>query len=159
MTLHEKFDSLNDWRAAIDRVIQHADRELKIFDVDLADGAYNTPSRAELLSKFLLRNTANRLIIILHDTDHLTKLCPRMMNLITRHSHAIRICQTRDQAKGVYDPFIVADNRHYAHRFHYEHPRGLLALDDIKGSAPILQRFAEILEYSEDAVSATVLGL
>lgn len=159
MATHEKFDTLSDYRLSLDRVIQLATRELNIFDLDLADGGYNTPQRFDLLRAFLAASRNNRAVIVLHDTDFLTKRCPRMMNLLTQFGHAIQINQTSQQARGVHDPIVIADQRHYVHRFHYDHPRGIVALDDYEGCTPLKQKFEEILEYSEPAASATILGL
>ena len=67
--------------------------------------------------------------------------------------------ETQAEAKGVYDPFSVMDERHYVHRFHYEQPRGLLALDEPQGAHAFVKRFAEIWDASAPAASATTLGL
>lgn len=159
MSLHEKFDTLNAYHAALDQVIQRAERNLNIFDSSLADSGYNSPQRFRLLRNFLLARRNNRLVIILHETDYLSKYCPRIMSLLTQFSHAIDIRQTREQAKQISDTFVLADGRHYVHRFHYDHPKCQLALDDIQGCASFVQRFNELEKSSDAALPPTTLGL
>ena len=159
MSLHEKFDTLNEYHTALDRVIQRAEQNLNIFDFNLADSGYNSPQRFQLLRDFLLAGRNNRLIIILHETDYLTKYCPRLMNLLSQFSHAIDIRQTWEQAKQICDTFVLADGRHYVHRFHYDHPKCQLALDDIQGCASLVQRFNELEKSSDAALPPTTLGL
>lgn len=159
MPSHEKFDTLNEYHAALNLVIQRAEKNLNIFDFNLADSGYNSPQRFQLLYDFLLADRNNQLIIILHDTDYLAKYCPRIMSLLTRFSHAIDIRQTREHVKHIHDTFTLADNRHCVHRFHYDHPKCRLVLDDIQGCAPFAQRFNELEEASDEALPPTTLGL
>jgi len=159
MSLHEKFDTLNEYHAAVDRVIRRAEKSLNIFDFNLADSGYSSPQRFHLLRDFLLAGRNNRLIIILHETDYLAQYCPRIMHLRTQFSHAIDIRQTRDQAKQISDTFVLADGRHYVHRFHYDHPKCQLALDDFQGCTSLVQRFNELEKISDAALPPTTLGL
>lgn len=156
---HHKLDGISAYREAIDTLIRQAHRTLRIFDYNLADGGYNTPLRQELLRAFLLASRANRLTLILHDTDYLLRGCPRLLTLLDQFSHAVEIRQTTADAKNVYDPFIIADEAHCLHRFHYDHPRALLALNDPEKARTLSERFAEIREASEPAAPLTPLGL
>ena len=51
--------------------------------------------------------------------------------LLRQFGHAIRIHETHPTAKSVYDPFAVADDRFFVHRFHFEELRGLSALERV----------------------------
>lgn len=157
--IHRKPEGIGDYREAIDTLIRQARRTLRIFDYDLADGGYSTPLRQELLRAFLLASRASRLTLILHDTDHLLRDCPRLLALFRQFSHAVEIRQTTADAKNVYDPFIIADEAHCLHRFHYDHPRALLALNDPGEARLLSERFVEIREASEPAAPITPLGL
>jgi hypothetical protein len=148
-----------EYTAAIDDVIGHAKHRLRFFDYDLSEGGYNRPQRFELLRDFLLASRANRLQFVVHETGHLTRHCPRLMLLLTQFGHAIQINQTTQDAKSIYDPFVIADAEHYVHRFHYQNPRALLALRDVAGSLVLNQRFDELLGASAPAVFASTLGL
>jgi hypothetical protein len=108
---------------------------------------------------FLLRSRANRLYVVLHDAGNLARDCPRMLNLLRQFSDAVAVHETEGQARRACDPVALADERDYLHRFHYDHARALLALDDPQGAHGLLQRFQEIWEASVPAVSATTLGL
>lgn len=148
-----------EYEQAINNIIQQARHELRIFDYDLRNEAYNSPQRFDLLQNFLLASRTNRLTIVLHDTRYLTSECPRMMNLLRQFSHAINVFQTTAEARIATDPFIIADDAHFLHRFHYDHPRAALSLNDKEATLNLIRRFKEILELSEPAAPATTLGL
>lgn len=156
---YRRLESPSEYEQAIDTIIQQAHDQLRIFDYDLRNEGYNSPHRIERMQNFLLASRANRLIIILHDTHYLTSECPRMMNLITLFSHAISIYQTTAEARVACDPFILADDSHYLHRFHYDHPRAALSLNDMSGTLELIRRFNEIQVLSEPAAPPTTLGL
>jgi hypothetical protein len=155
---YEKLLGSAQYEAAYERLLARPQRMLRIFDRQLGK-SFNAAARYELLRAFLLASRANRLQIVLHDTSTLARDCPRIVNLLRQFSHAISIHETEPQAKGVYDPFAVADERDYLHRFHYDAPRSLLALDDVQGARGFVDRFNEIREASVPAASATTLGL
>lgn len=157
--LHRQLHTAAEYEAAIDTLVGLAKRRLRIFDYNLEEGGYNTLRRHELLRAFLLANRGNRLEIVLHDTDYLTRFCPRMLNLLRQFSHAVTIQETTPQAKGIYDPFAVADQACYVHRFHYDAPRALFATNDVEGSHALIKRFEEIKAASATAIAATTLGL
>ncbi|MDP2783802.1 MAG: hypothetical protein Q8O38_04320 [Sulfurimicrobium sp.] len=156
---HRRLEGPQDYEQAVDLVIRQARRNLRIFSYSLRGEGYNSLARIEALQNFLLMNRANRLTIVLHDTDYLTRECPRMMNLLQQFSHAISVYQTSDEARSISDPFIIADNDHYLHRFHYDHPRAALALNDKEGALELARRFNVIVETSELAAPPTTLGL
>ena len=151
-------DGISEYEAALDTLFAQSGRTLRIFDRALSSG-YNASHRHDLLRKFLLSTRAARILIVVHDASNVVRDCPRMVNLVRELSHAISFNETQSEAKGVYDPFAVVDERHYVHRFHYDGPRGAAALDEPQGSRGFVQRFEEIWEASVPAVSTTTLGL
>jgi hypothetical protein len=157
--LHRQLNSTGDYVEAIDILIEHAVHRLRIFDYNLEDGGYTTLRRHDLLRSFLLAKRSNRLEIVLHDIDYLTRFCPRIISLLKQFSHAITIRQTTPQAKGIYDPFAIADEDCFLHRFHYDDPRAMLALHDLEGSHVLIKRFEEIQAASAPAITTTTLGL
>ncbi len=148
-----------EYEQAIDAIIQQASHQLRIFDYDLRNQGYNSPHRFELLQNFLLAGRTNHLAIVLHDTRYLDSECPRMMNLIKQFSHAVSVFQTTAEARVASDSFIIADDAHFLHRFHYEHPRAALSLHDKEAALDLIRRFNEIQALSEPAAPATTLGL
>jgi len=146
------------YETALNTILEKARKTVRIFENSLGRD-YNSPRRFELLRTFLLANPRNRLQIVAHDAQSIDRNCPRLLNLLRAHAHAISIHETHQAAKAVYDPFAVVDDLHYVHRFHFEEMRGLLALDDPIGTHTFIERFEEIWEASSPAVSATTIGL
>lgn len=147
------------YEAAIDLVIASAGQELLIFDTDLSQGGYSSVKRYEALRSFLAKGRANRLTIILHETDYLTSRCPRLMGLVKAYGHAISIRKTDEQVHGVNDALVIADQLHYLHRLHRDHARFRYELDAAANTKPLFDRFLELQEFSHPAVSVTTLGL
>jgi len=156
---HQLLIGEEEYEAAIDNVIAHAERALHIFDSDLSAGGYSNLKRFEALRDFLAQSRGNRLVLVLHETDYLTARCPRLMNLLKTYGHAISIQQTAEHARIASDPFIIADDAHYVHRFHSDGMRFLLALHDHAGARQLQERFDQLLEMSAPAVFATTTGL
>ena len=146
-------------QAAIAEVVGAARRVLRIFDITLANRGFNSPARTEQLRQFLVAGRAHRLMIALHDTDPLERDCPRLIALLRQFPMSIEIHRTLAQARNASDPFVVADDHSVWHQMHFEQPRAIVALHSPADAMPIAQRFDEIWDLSEPAVSATKLGL
>jgi hypothetical protein len=151
--------STADSLGAIDEVIATVERTLKVFDVALSYRAFNSPARIDKLREFLVRGRAHRLLIALHGTEALERECPRLLTLLRQFPMSIEIHRTLGQAQQARDPFVVADDHSVWHQLHFEQPRSIVALHSPTDAMPIAQRFDEIWELSEPAVSATTLGL
>lgn len=154
-----RFDTLADYRAAVDRVLIEARSRIRIFDRNLEEGGFNSAARFEILRAFLLGGPDRRLDLVLHEVAYVQRYCPRLLNLQQQFSHAVNIHQTLAEARGVYDGIIVADEACYVHRFHFDHPRGEWVLNSLAQTQPLLRRWEEIWQASAMAVSATTLGL
>lgn len=146
------------YEAALDRLFAAALGRIRIFDRSLAR-SYNGAERNEALRRFLLSDRSNRIAIVVHDADRIRTDCPRLVNLQRQFAHAVSIHRTQSPARGVYDPFCVVDGSHYARRFHFDTPRGTLVFNDAEGAGALVQRFGEIWELSQPAVTGTTLGL
>ena len=144
---------------AIDEVIAVAERTLRIFDISLSNRGFNSPARAAALREFLVRGRSHRILIALHETDLLERENPRLLTLLRQFPMSIEIHRTLAQARNATDPFIVADDHSVWHQLHVEQPRAIVALHSPSDTLPIAQRFDEIWDLSEPAVSATTLGL
>ncbi len=130
-----------------------------IFDADLANRGLNAPARAEKLREFLVTGRAHRILIALHETDGLERDCPRLLTLLRQFPMSIEIHRTVGEARNANDPFVLGDDHSVWHQLHHEQPRAIVALHSPADALPICQRFDEIWELSEPAVSATTLGL
>jgi len=144
---------------AIDQVVAAAERTLRIFDISLSNRGFNTPKRADALREFLVRGRTHRILIALHETELLERENARLLTLLRQFPMSIEIHRTLAQARNATDPFVVADDHSVWHQLHYEQPRAVVALHSPPDALPIAQRFDEIWDLSEPAVSATTLGL
>jgi len=156
---HTMLNGEAEYEAAIDTVIEHAERTLHLFDTDLATGGFGSSRRYEGLRSFLTKHRANRIVIVLHETDHITRYYPRLMQLLKLHSHAMTILQTQEHGRIANDPLVIADAMHYVHRFHADSARALLALDDPAGGHQLEERFAQLEEAATPTVFSDTLGL
>lgn len=144
---------------AIDAVIATAQRTIRIFDFTLSHRGFNAPARFDRLWKFFVAGRAHRLHIALHEPELLVRECPRLLVLLRQFPMSIEIHRTIAQARNADDPFVVADDHSVWHQLNHLQPRAVVALHSPADATPILQRFGEIWDLSEPAVSATTLGL
>ena len=154
----QPLSGLAAYEEAIDRLIGMALGRIRIFDRTLGR-SFNASARNDALHRFLLADASNRIEIVVHDADRMRADCPRLVNLQRHFAHALSIHRTLSIARGVYDAFCLIDGSHYARRFHFDSLRGVLALNDPDGTSILVQRFAEIREASQPAVTGTTLGL
>lgn len=145
--------------AAIDELIELARHRLQVFDVDLAQGGWHTPARAERIAAFLRRAARPRIEIIVHDTRWLEVSCPRLLALQRLHSGAITVYRTGVEARAAMDPLLIADGRHFLHRFHIDQPRASFAIEQPHLARPLVTRFEQIWATGQPGLSASVLGL
>lgn len=150
--------SRGEFTAALDEVIARADRTLRIFDPTLEHYGLNSAAREEQLAEFLNRRRTNRLMLVAHDMQVVTRAA-RFMRLLRRFSHAIAVHQTHDAIRNLEDVLIVADDLHCLRRPHHQHPKGVVYFDDRGETREWLNRFNAIWEQSNPAVSATTVGL
>jgi hypothetical protein len=157
--IYERFDTSAGFHAALGRLLEQPGRELRVFDPDGAALRLNDASRIESLERFLLASRTRRLYMALHDTEHLTRRCPRMMALLARFSHAIQINRTHEEIRELQDAFLVLDAAHYVRRPVAAFFRGAMGLGDETDGQVMRSRFLEIWAASYPAVSATTVGL
>lgn len=154
-----RFNSEAEFLAAIDRLLQLDGRELRIFDADLSALKFNSPERAELLRAFLAGSQTRRVFIVVHDPGHITRYCPRLMNLLALYSHAIQIHRTGEEIRELQDSFMVLDKNHYVRRPVARFFRGAAGVNDETEALVMRSRFQEIWNASEPAVSSSTSGL
>jgi hypothetical protein len=158
-TVYERFDSNAGFQAAIDRLLEQPGRELRIFDPDLAALRVNESGRIERLERFLQASRTRRLYVVVHNPEHITRQCPRMMSLVARVAHAIQINRTHEEIRELQDAFLVLDSMHYVRRPVAQFFRGAIGLSDETEGLAMRSRFMEIWAASYPAVSGTTVGL
>ena len=156
---YRQISGIGESLAAIDQVVAVAQHTLRIFDISLSNRGFNSPKRADALREFLVRGRAHRILIALHDTEQLVRENARLMALLRQFPMSIEIHRTIAQARSAMDPFVIADDHSVWHQLHHEQPRAMVAIRSPADTLPIAQRFQEIWDLSEPAVSATTLGL
>jgi len=156
---YARFDTDADFQAAVDRLLAQAGRELRIFDPDLAALRMNSPDRIERLRAFLAGSRTRRILIAVHDPDHVTRFCPRLMTLLSLYNHAIQINRTGEENRELQDSFMVLDKNHYVRRPVARFFRGAAGINDETEALVMRARFQEIWGASAPGVSSTTAGL
>lgn len=157
--VYRRISGIAESIAAIDEVIATARKDICVFDRTLRMRGFGSPARIEKLREFLLAGRAHRLRIALHEPEQVQRDEARLMNLLRLLPAQIEIHRTIGQARDAADPFVVADDHSVWRQFHMDHPRAIVALHSPADATPIAQRFEEIWELSEPAVTATTTGL
>ena len=158
-TEYQRFESDGDFQKALERFLEQPGRELRLFDPDLKSLRLNSPARIAQLENFLRGSRTRKIYIVVHDTDHLTRQCPRMMGLLKLFTHAIEINRTHEEIRNLQDAFLVLDAQHYLRRPVAELFRGAIGLHDETEALAMRSRFQEIWGSSYPGVSSATLGL
>lgn len=156
---YRRISGIGESMLAIDEVIATAQKSICVFDRTLSFRGFGSPARIEQLRQFLLAGRAHRLRIALHEPEQVVRDEARLIGLLRLLPAQVSIHRTLAQARDATDPFVVADDHSVWRQFHFDQPRAIVALHSPADATPILQRFEEIWELSEAAVTATTLGL
>ena len=157
--IYERFDTNEGFQASVERLLGQPGRELRVFDPDGAALRLNDAARIAGLERSLLASRTRRLYLVVHNTDHLTRQCPRLMTLLRRFSHAMQINRTHEEIREVQDAFLLLDSVHYVRRPVASLFRGAMGLGDENEGQALRGRFGEIWAASYPAVSSTTIGL
>ena len=157
--IYERFETNEGFQSAMDRLMEQPGRELRLFDPDGAALRLNDPQRIERLDRFLLASRTRRMYLVVHNTDHITRQCPRLLTLLRRFAHAMQINRTHEEIREVQDAFLLLDSMHYVRRPVASLFRGAMGLGDENEGQALRGRFGEIWSASYPAVSSTTVGL
>ncbi len=155
---YRRFESFREYESLLDEMIPHTESAIRIFDRTLAR-AWNEKCRIDILRQFLLRDRANKLMIVLHLAQDIRREQPRFIELLGDFSHAVKIRLTPKMAQHIYDPFVIFDASHYLHRFHHAHMRSAQGIHDVDGSRQLRDRFDELWEVSVPLALSSTSGL
>lgn len=156
---YERFEGEADFQQAVDRLLAQPVREIRLFDPDLKALRLNSAARIAQLDSFLRGSRTRKIYIAIHDTDHLTRHCPRMLGLLKLFNHAIQINRTHEEIRNLQDSFMVLDAQHYLRRPVAVQLRGAIGLNDETEALAMRSRFLEIWSASYPGVSSTTVGL
>ena len=156
---YERFDTSAGFQGAVERLLAQPGRELRIFDPDGTSLRLNDPARIAQLERFLSASRTRRIYMVIHETDHITRQCPRLLGLLARFSHMVQINRTHEHIRELQDAFLVLDSQHYVRRSVAAFYRGAAGFGDEVEALAMRQRFMEIWEASYPGVSSTTVGL
>lgn len=148
-----------NYEAATLQLIQHANKELLIFDPNLSRGDYQSSAVAEALRSFLAKSPANKLVIVVHDKSFIAERCVRLLILLKTYGHVITIYETTEIAKTAHDAFVLADKCRYLRRFHIDQPRFKYAFDDVAETNALLERYEQIVDGATLSSLSAPVGL
>lgn len=147
------------YRQAFDTILALAEREILIFDRDLTALRLEEKPRLEGLAGFLQADRLRRIRVALHDPGPVERNAPRLMQLISRFSHAIEVRQSPENLRQLADTHVLVDEKHAVRRFHVDQPRSALILNDWNYIHPWQQRFEELWELSHPCLRINTAGL
>lgn len=150
---------MSAYNDAVLAVLGQATESIRVFDVELGGGPLASARASELIGSALHLHARTELTIVLHRTQQLASACPRLLQLYQRRGHQIRVLESAQRHHEFMQPFIVVDRKHLVTRFHADHPRGKLCLDESAELAPFLLQFDELLEAATPASGLAALNL
>ncbi|MDD2721984.1 MAG: hypothetical protein PHH47_11820 [Gallionella sp.] len=156
---HTHLDGIADYTAALDRLCSLARHDLYLYERNFEGLGFNSEVRYQTLRHFLLANPLNRLYILANDTQYLATFCARIAILMRQFDSRMAIHRIPSNRPQGSEPFSVADSTHYVRRFHFDDPRGMLAINDPTAAGSLQSRFHEMWSVSVPALSVTTLGL
>jgi hypothetical protein len=156
---YQPFSGDGEFQAAVDKLLVQQGRELRIFEPDGKALKLNSPERLALLEAFLRGSRTRRIQLAVHDTDHIVRHCPRMMNFLRLFTHVVQINRTHEEIHNLQDAFMVLDAQHYVRRPMAGRMRGAIGLQDENEAQAMRSRFLEIWTASYPGVSSTTAGL
>lgn len=155
-------DVMTTWQAyeeALDLVLQRAQREIMIFDRDLERLFLDRPSRIEQLRRLVLPLGKNRLRIVVRQGENLLTRHPRLARLLEEGSSHFLLRRVADDLVQLTDSIVIGDRHLALVRFHEDHARSRLIVDDEDAVFPYLNRCEEIWQESGTPISARPAGL
>ena len=155
----ELFDTDAAYAAALLRVIEASETELLCFDTDLARSGLERPGSIAVLKAWLVGDRRRRLRCVLHDCGYLARACPRLLALYRTRSSQFALRTSADNHRSFQQVFMIGDARHLATRFHADHSRGKLVIDDTRSTTWFTAQFETLLEASEPPSGIDILGV
>ena len=138
--------SRTEYLDAVERLFAMVKRELRIFDPDLSELDFNSEHRIAALRRILSGGRMHRVYIALHDVEHVTTRCPRLIDLLLIYPSGLFIFRTEGEAARAQDRFVLADENHVVRRPVAAQARGAVLIDDVHEGHGMRLRFDEIWE-------------
>lgn len=154
------FNTYAEYRECLHGLLDAATRELVLFDPDLRECGLSTEAGIERLRTFIERSPLTPCLrVIVKDASHIERDCPRLLDLLARYGHRMRIRVSAREHQTIENAFAVVDGHHVLMRFHGDKPRGKLSIDDTRLAAHCNAKFEAIWDRSKGGPSGVPLGL
>jgi hypothetical protein len=144
---------------AVQEVLLLASHTLRIFDENLSALALERPDRLTALRRLLTSSPQHTVQIVVRHALLLQRNYPQLIKLLDTHSHNLKLCESPSHVAAMTDSLLLADGRHALVRFHQDHARAKLIINDTGECMPYENRFAEILAEGGTPQYSTTLGL
>lgn len=144
--LYQRFDTENEYRAALLNVIATAQSTIRIFDHDLQRMGLHTQDASDSLKVFLNTDSKRRIDIAVHDFSFMQRNASRLMRLLDKHPQTVQVRLIPESLHHLADSHLLADRKHGTRRFHRDFPRGSLLIESPEEIAPWWDRFDQIWE-------------
>lgn len=156
---YSRFDSESAWREGVRQVIAHASHELRLLDADLKKMKLAEPGTVSALEQFLATGPTRRIHIAVHNPQPLLHEMPRLVRLAQRYAHVFLFRHIPETYGHLADCHVLADAHHGVRRFHIDHARGALLMDEKMDIAPWWRRFDELWSESLPVSLGPLTGL
>ena len=145
--------------ASLQTILRLLSASLSIFDEDLTRLQLEHPENAAVLHEFLAAGKRNLVRIVLKNAEPFRRHSPRLFKLLASYPDQMSVVQCPEHLHSLNDALFIADSRHALVRFHKDHARSRVIIDDSDACAPYVLRFGEISREGGESISATTLGL
>lgn len=157
--LVRRFDTYAEYQHAIGQVLEAACSELCVFDIDLSQSGLESPAACTQLERFLRQRRKLSLRMVLHDTGHLERECPRLLRLLNVYAHAFEVKQLPADLQHLTECYVLTDDATGVSRFHKDWPRGKWFVARPDEAGILLSRFGQLWDRELEGFSVTRLGL
>lgn len=154
-----QFETPSGLHAAFDALLARTLRQLRVYDHDLSLLDLDHLPRHAALRALCVAGGGHRIELLLDDIHHISRDCPRLMQLVRDFSHVIEIRQADPDAPRPDQAFVVADHHSALIRADKLALRGTLHLDDASSTVNLHHSFESMWQRSQTHASATTLGL
>ncbi|WP_426190633.1 hypothetical protein [Massilia sp. DWR3-1-1] len=151
------FDTRARFGAAFLDVVGASTRTLQLFDPDFTALPLGEARVDAALRGFL--GKGGSIELALHETTHIERDCPRFLLLLRQFGHRIACRATPPGLRILTDSFCIGDGVHIVRRFHCDHMRGEVRVDDPAAVDISAQRFAALWLESRPTLAGTATGL
>jgi hypothetical protein len=153
------FETPSELHAAFDALLARTPRQLRVYDHDLSLLDLDQVPRHVALRALCVAGSGHRIELLLDDISHISRDCPRLMQLVRDFSHVIEIRQADPEAPRPDQAFVIADHHSCLVRADKMAMRGVFHLDDASSTVNLHHSFESMWQRSQTHVSATTLGL